>query len=168
MRANYSFESIKNDRQKQLREVLDNFQFVGPSGILLYRYYIMQLLAFGRDEEDEELKENLSEEDMTEALSETVAFAAHAVNMASAEYTESTGKSDYKVNYSESVEEFQEEIASGVVVALSRNFEHAFIDFSDATGMSRIEYECAVAAFMSAAESDGEMVSDFFANMLSE
>lgn len=162
MKANYSFESIKNDRQKQLREVLDNFQFVGPSGILLYRYYIMQLMAIGRDEEDEELKDNLAEEDMTEAMSETVAFAAHAVSMAANEFTEPTGKDNFRINYSGTVEEFREEITNGVVVALSRNFEHEFIDFSDETGMSRIEFECAVAAFMSAIEEDSGKVSDFF------
>lgn len=168
MKANYSFESIKNDRQKQLQDVLDNFQFVGPSGILLYRYYIMQLLAIARDEEDEELKESLSEEDMTEAITETNMFAAHAVSMAAAEYTESTGKDAFRVNYSGTVDEFREEISNGVVVALSRNFEHDFIDFSDATGMSRIEYECAVAAFIGAVEAEDGKVSDFFVAELSE
>lgn len=162
MKANYSFESIKNDRQKQLREVLDNFQFVGPSGILLYRYYILQLLAIGRDEEDEKLKENLSEEDMTEAIAETNIFAAHAVSMAAAEYTEVTGKDDIRINYSGTVDEFREEITNGVVVALSRNFEHEFIDFSDSTGMSRIEYECVVASFIAAIEAEDGKASDFF------
>ena len=47
------------------------------------------------------------------------------------------------------------------MVALSRNFEHEFLDFSDATGLSRIEYECAVAVFMGAVEAEEGKVSDF-------
>ena len=163
MKANYSFESIKNDRQKQLREVLDNFQFVGPSGVLLYRYYIMQLLSIGRDE-DEELKDSLSEEDVVDALTETNIFAAHAVSMAANDYTEPADNDDFRINYSGTVEDFREEITNGVVVALSHNFEHEFIDFSDSTGMSRIEYECAVASFVGTIEAEGGKASDFFAN----
>lgn len=166
MKANYSFESIKNDRQKQLHDILDDFQFVGPCGILLYRYYIMQILAIGRD--DGKLKDNLSEEDMREVAAETVDFATHAVSMAADDYTEPTSNGDFKVNYPGTIEEFQEEISNGVVVALSHNFEHAFVDFSDETGISRIEYECAVAAFMASLEDGGEMVNKFFANTFSE
>ena len=137
------------------------FQFVGPSGVLLYRYYIMQLLAIGRDE-DEDLKDSLSEEDMADAIAETNIFATHAVSMAATDYTEPTSKDDLKINYSGTVDEFRDEITYGVVVALSRSFEHEFLDFSDATGMSRIEYKCAVAAFMGAVEADEGKVSDFF------
>lgn len=128
---------------------------------MLYRYYIMQLLAIGRDE-DEDLKDSLSEEDMANAIAETNIFATHAVSMAATDYTEPTGKDDLKINYSGTVDEFREEIPYGVVVALSRSFEHEFPDFSDATGMSRIEYKCAVAAFMGAVEADEGKVSDFF------
>ena len=76
-----------------MRTVLNNVQFVGPSGVLLYRYYIMQLLAIGRDE-DEDLKDNLSEEDMADAIAETNIFATHTVSMAATDYTEPTGKDD--------------------------------------------------------------------------
>ena len=128
---------------------------------MLYRYYIMQLLAIGRDE-DEDLKDNLSEEDMADAIAETNIFATHTVSMAATDYTEPTGKDDLKINYSDTVDEFREEIPYGVVVALSRNFEHEFLDFSDATGMSRIEYKCAVAAFTGAVEAEEGKVSDLF------
>ena len=58
------------------------------------------------------------------------------------------------INFNGTADEFREELNNLVVVLLSKNFEHEFIEFSEATGISRVQYEAFAAKFMAEANTD--------------
>ena len=68
---------------------------------------------------------------------------------------------DVTIHFDGTPEEFSKELESYILVAMVSNFEHAFLDFSDVTGISRGYFELAVAKFMSKYEQTEGKVNSF-------
>ena len=68
---------------------------------------------------------------------------------------------DIIIHFDGTSKEFAKEFEMHVLVAMTSNFEHAFLDFSDINSISRSHFELAVAQFMSAYEREEGKVDNF-------
>lgn len=68
---------------------------------------------------------------------------------------------DIIIHFDGTPKEFAKEFEMHVLVAMTSNFEHAFLDFSDINSISRSHFELAVAQFMSAYEREEGKVDNF-------
>lgn len=138
MKANYK---VVNNRQAQLKKVIQNFEPTGVCAFLMFRYYVMQLMV------------------ESEAAG---GFFSSAKDEAVSNYLDPDDESkDVTIHFDGTPEEFSKELESYILVAMVSNFEHAFLDFSDVTGISRGHFELAVAKFMSEYEQTEGKVNSF-------
>ena len=137
MKANYK---VINNKQVQLRKVIEEFKPDDVASVILFRYNVMQALTSLNDD-----CSDFEETDLTEFFEDTV-------NEAIDSFIDEDKRPN--INFNGTADEFREELNNLVVVLLSKNFEHEFIEFSEATGISRVQYEAFAAKFMAEANTD--------------
>lgn len=152
MKAHISYADA---RQEQLKNVIANFRPNSTCSFLMARHYFMDQMALS--DEDATAEED---EKTGKIIAEIVAdFAFHSCAFAAQEFTDD--ETD-KIEFEGSIEEFKTEFVTAVAFQMARLFEHDFIDFSNATGMSRADFEANVAKRMAEIEDSGDLVSKFF------
>lgn len=95
---------------------------------------------------------DFEETDIKETAADLTEFFEDAVNEAIDSFIDEDKRPN--INFNGTADEFREELNNLVVVLLSKNFEHEFIEFSEATGISRVQYEAFAAKFMAEANTD--------------
>ena len=143
MKANYK---VINNKQVQLRKVIEEFKPDDTAAVILFRYNVMQALTSLNDD-----CTDFEDTDMEEVASNLSEFFDDTVNEAIESFIDDDNGQN--INFSGTADEFREELSNLVVVLLSKNFEHEFIEFSEATGISRVQYEAFAAKFMAERES---------------
>lgn len=169
MRAHYNVE-LYNNRQKQLRDVIDNFEFTGACGHMLFRRLCMELIKCEENGEGMTLEEldNLDPDSFVPAVS---GFAKAAISMASLEYlkdSDTDDEDDAIIDYDGTVAEFEEEFDFAVLTELSMLFEREFVDFTYNMHMSRAEFESAAAMFFEMYQALGWDATRLFLNTKGE
>lgn len=144
MKANYK---VINNKQVQLRKVIEEFKPDDVASVILFRYNVMQALTSLNDD-----CSDFEEADMKETATDLTEFFEDAVNEAIDSFIDEDKRPN--INFNGTADEFREELNNLVVVLLSKNFEHEFIEFSEATGISRVQYEAFAAKFMAEANTD--------------
>lgn len=157
MKANYK---VVNNRQAQLKKVIQNFEPTGVCAFLMFRYYVMQLMV--ESEAAGGLNVPLSDSAELRVSDNVDGFFSSAKDEAVSNYLDPDDESkDVTIHFDGTPEEFSKELESYILVAMVSNFEHAFLDFSDVTGISRGHFELAVAKFMSEYEQTEGNVNSF-------
>lgn len=144
MKANYK---VINNKQVQLRKVIEEFKPDDVASVILFRYNVMQALTSLNDD-----CSDFEETDMKETAADLTEFFEDAVNEAIDSFIDEDKRPN--INFNGTADEFREELNNLVVVLLSKNFEHEFIEFSEVTGISRVQYEAFAAKFMAEANTD--------------
>lgn len=158
MKANYK---VVNNRQAQLKKVIQNLEPTGVCAFLMFRYYVMQLMA--ESEAAGGLNVPLSDSAELRVSDNVDGFFNNAREEAISNYVDPDDESEnVTIHFDGTLEEFAKEFESCVLVAMASNFEHAFLDFSDVTGISRSHFELAVAKFMSEYERTEGKVDNFW------
>lgn len=142
MKANYK---VINNKQMQLRKVIEEFKPDDVAAVILFRYNVMQALTSLNDD-----CTDFEDADMSEAISDLTEFFDDTVNEAIESFIDKDNGQN--INFSGTADEFCEELSNLVVVLLSKNFEHELIEFSEAIGISRVQYEAFAAKFMAERE----------------
>jgi len=153
MKANYK---VVNNRQAQLKKVIQNFEPTGVCAFLMFRYYVMQLMA--ESEAAGGLNVPLSDSAELRVSDNVDGFFSSAKDEAVSNYLDPDDESKDVIIHFDGT---PEELESYILVAMVSNFEHAFLDFSDVTGISRGHFELAVAKFMSEYEQTEGKVNSF-------
>lgn len=157
MKANYK---VVNNRQVQLKKVIQNFEPTGVCAFLMFRYYVMQLMA--ESEAAGGLNVPLSDSAELRVSDNVDGFFSSAKDEAVSNYLDPDDESkDVTIHFDGTPKEFAKEFEMHVLVAMTSNFEHAFLDFSDINSISRSHFELAVAQFMSAYEREDGKVDNF-------
>lgn len=157
MKANYK---VVNNRQAQLKKVIQNFEPTGVCAFLMFRYYVMQLIA--ESEAAGGLNVPLCDSAELRVSDNVDGFFSSAKDEAVSNYLDPDDESkDVTIHFDGTPEEFSKELESYILVAMVSNFEHAFLDFSDINSISRSHFELAVAQFMSAYEREEGKVDNF-------
>lgn len=157
MKANYK---VVNNRQVQLKKVIQNFEPTGVCAFLMFRYYVMQLMA--ESEAAGGLNVPLSDSAELRVSDNVDGFFSSAKDEAVSNYLDPDDESkDVTIHFDGTPKEFAKEFEMHVLVAMTSNFEHAFLDFSDINSISRSHFELAVAQFMSAYEREEGKVDNF-------
>lgn len=157
MKANYK---VVNNRQAQLKKVIQNFEPTGVCAFLMFRYYVMQLMA--ESEAAGGLNVPLSDSAELRVSDNVDGFFSSAKDEAVSNYLDPDDESkDVIIHFDGTPEEFSKELESYILVAMVSNFEHAFLDFSDINSISRSHFELVVAQFMSAYEREDGKVDNF-------
>lgn len=157
MKANYK---VVNNRQAQLKKVIQNFEPTGVCAFLMFRYYVMQLMA--ESEAAGGLNVPLSDSAELRVSDNVDGFFSSAKDEAVSNYLDPDDESkDVTIHFDGTTKEFAKEFEMHVLVAMTSNFEHAFLDFSDINSISRSHFELAVAQFMSAYEREEGKVDNF-------
>lgn len=158
MKANYK---VVNNRQAQLKKVIQNLEPTGACAFLMFRYYVMQMMA--ESEAAGGLGKLLSDSAELRISDNVDGFFNNAREEAISNYVDPDDESEnVTIHFDGTLEEFAKEFESCVLVAMASNFEHAFLDFSDVTGISRSHFELAVAKFMSEYERTEGKVDNFW------
>ena len=139
MKANYK---VINNKQVQLRKVIEGFKPDDVASVILFRYNVMQALTSLNDD-----CSDFEETDMKETAADLTEFFEDTVNEAIDSFIDEDKRPNINFNGTA-------ELNNLVVVLLSKNFEHEFIEFSEATGISRVQYEAFAAKFMAEANTD--------------
>lgn len=157
MKANYK---VVNNRQAQLKKVIQNFEPTGVCAFLMFRYYVMQLMA--ESEAAGGLNVPLSDSAELRVSDNVDGFFSSAKDDAISNYVDpDVEPEDIIIHFDGTPKEFAKEFEMHVLVAMTSNFEHAFLDFSDINSISRSHFELAVAQFMSAYEREEGKVDNF-------
>lgn len=157
MKANYK---VVNNRQAQLKKVIQNFEPTGVCAFLMFRYYVMQLMA--ESEAAGGLNVPLSDSAELRVSDNVDGFFSSAKDEAISNYVDpDVEPEDIIIHFDGTPKEFAKEFEMHVLVAMTSNFEHAFLDFSDINSISRSHFELAVAQFMSAYEREEGKVDNF-------
>lgn len=157
MKANYK---VVNNRQAQLKKVIQNFEPTGVCAFLMFRYYVMQLIA--ESEAAGGLNVPLSDSAELRVSDNVDGFFSSAKDDAISNYVDpDVEPEDIIIHFDGTPKEFAKEFEMHVLVAMTSNFEHAFLDFSDINSISRSHFELAVAQFMSAYEREDGKVDNF-------
>lgn len=157
MKANYK---VVNNRQAQLKKVIQNFEPTGVCAFLMFRYYVMQLMA--ESEAAGGLNVPLSDSAELRVSDNVDGFFSSAKDEAVSNYLDpDVEPEDIIIHFDGTPKEFAKEFEMHVLVAMTSNFEHAFLDFSDINSISRSHFELAVAQFMSAYEREEGKVDNF-------
>lgn len=157
MKANYK---VVNNRQAQLKKVIWDFKPTGACAFLMFRYYVMQLMA--ESEAAGGLNVPLSDSAELRVSDNVDGFFSSAKDEAISNYVDpDVEPEDIIIHFDGTPKEFAKEFEMHVLVAMTSNFEHAFLDFSDINSISRSHFELAVAQFMSAYEREEGKVDNF-------
>lgn len=157
MKANYK---VVNNRQAQLKKVIQNFEPTGVCAFLMFRYYVMQLMV--ESEAAGGLNVPLSDSAELRVSDNVDGFFSSAKDEAVSNYLDPDDESkDVTIHFDGTPKEFAKEFEMHVLVTMTSNFEHAFLDFSDINSISRSHFELAVAQFMSAYEREEGKVDNF-------
>ena len=157
MKANYK---VVNNRQAQLKKVIQNFEPTGVCAFLMFRYYVMQLMA--ESEAAGGLNVPLSDSAELRVSDNVDGFFSSAKDDAISNYVDpDVEPEDIIIHFDGTPKEFAKEFEMHVLVAMTSNFEHAFLDFSNINSISRSHFELAVAQFMSAYEREEGKVDNF-------
>lgn len=125
MKANYK---VVNNRQVQLKKVIQNFEPTGVCAFLMFRYYVMQLMA--ESEAAGGLNVPLSDSAELRVSDNVDGFFSSAKDEAVSNYLDPDDESkDVTIHFDGTPEEFSKELESYILVAMVSNFEHAFLDF---------------------------------------
>lgn len=125
MKANYK---VVNNRQAQLKKVIQNFEPTGVCAFLMFRYYVMQLMA--ESEAAGGLNVPLSDSAELRVSDNVDGFFSSAKDEAVSNYLDPDDESkDVIIHFDGTPEEFSKELESYILVAMVSNFEHAFLDF---------------------------------------
>lgn len=114
MKANYK---VINNKQVQLRKVIEGFKPDDVASVILFRYNVMQALTSLNDD-----CTDFEEADMKETATDLTEFFEDAVNEAIDSFIDEDKRPN--INFNGTADEFREELNNLVVVLLSKNFEH--------------------------------------------
>ena len=157
MKANYK---VVNNRQAQLKKVIWDFKPTGACAFLMFRYYVMKMMAATDSAKEQGVP--LGDYTKLEVEDSVNEFLRDAKDDAISNYVDpDVEPEDIIIHFDGTPEEFSKELESYILVAMVSNFEHAFLDFSDVTGISRGHFELAVAKFMSEYEQTEGKVNSF-------
>ena len=157
MKANYK---VVNNRQAQLKKVILNFEPTGACAFLLFRYYVMRVMA--ESEAEGGLNVSLSDSAELRVSDKVDEFFSDAKEEAVMNFIDPDDESkEVTIHFDGTPEEFAKEFEALILVAMTSSFEHAFLDFSDVTGISRGHFELAVAKFMSEYERTESEINKF-------
>lgn len=158
MKANYK---VVNNRQAQLKKVIQDFEPTGACAFLMFRYYVMRIMA--ESEAAGGLDKTLSDSAEFRISDSVNEFFDDAKEEAVSKYVDQDEKSmDVIISFDGTPKEFAKEFEALVLVEMVSSFEHAFLDFSDITGISRSHFELAVAKFMSEYEQKEGKIENFW------
>lgn len=145
MKANYK---VVNNRQTQLKKVIQDFEPTGACAFLMFRYYVMRVMA--ESEAAGGLNIPLSDSAELRVSDKVDEFFSDAKEEAVMNFVDPDDESkEVTIHFDGAPEEFAKEFEALILVAMTSSFEHSFLDFSDVTGISRGHFELAVAKFMS-------------------
>lgn len=157
MKANYK---VVNNRQAQLKKVIWDFKPTGACAFLMFRYYVMKMKAATDSAKEQGVP--LGDYTKLEVEDSVNEFLRDAKDDAISNYVDPDVESeDIIIHFDGTPKEFAKEFEMHVLVAMTSNFEHAFLDFSDINSISRSHFELAVAQFMSAYEREEGKVDNF-------
>lgn len=157
MKANYK---VVNNRQAQLKKVILNFEPTGACAFLMFRYYVMRVMAESEDAGG--LNVSLSDSAELRVSDKVDEFFSDAKEEAVMNFIDPDDESkEVTIHFDGTPEEFAKEFEALILVAMTSSFEHAFLDFSDVTGISRGHFELAVAKFMSEYERTESKINKF-------
>ena len=157
MKANYK---VVNNRQAQLKKFILNFEPTGACAFLMFRYYVMRVMA--ESEAAGGLNVSLSDSAELRVSDKVDEFFSDAKEEAVMNFIDPDDESkEVTIYFDGTPEEFAKEFEALILVAMTSSFEHAFLDFSDVTGISRGHFELAVAKFMSEYERTESEINKF-------
>lgn len=160
MKANYK---VVNNRQVQLKKVIQDFEPTSTCAFLMFRYYVMRMMA--ESEAAGGLDKTLSDSAEFRIGDSVNEFFDDAKEGAVSKYVDQDEESmDVIICFDGTPKEFAKEFEALVLVEMVSSFEHAFLDFSDITGISRSHFELAVAKFMSEYEQKEGKIENFWSN----
>ena len=148
------------NRQAQLKKVIWDFKPTGACAFLMFRYYVMKMMAATDSAKEQGVP--LGDYTKLEVEDSVNEFLRDAKYDAISKYVDpDVEPEDIIIHFDGTPKEFAKEFEMHVLVAMTSNFEHAFLDFSDVTGISRGHFELAVAKFMSEYEQTEGKVNSF-------
>ena len=158
MKANYK---VVNNRQAQLKKVIQDFEPTGACAFLMFRYYVMRIMA--ESEAAGGLDKTLSDSAEFRISDSVNEFFDDAKGEAVSKYMDQDEKSmDVIISFDGTPKEFAKEFEALVLVEMVISFEHALLDFSDISGTSRSQFELAVAKVMSEDEQKEGKIENFW------
>lgn len=126
----------------------------------MFRYYVMRVMA--ESEAAGGLNVSLSDSAELRVSDKVDEFFSDAKEEAVMNFIDPDDESkEVTIYFDGTPKEFAKEFEALILVAMTSSFEHAFLDFSDVTGISRGHFELAVAKFMSEYERTESEINKF-------